>query len=321
MGSPDTFKSGVVAGILWMALAGLCSVVMGTIIKHLGNEVPAAQSAFLRFALGLPIILPFIWKSLPVRFSPGQLRLLWIRGGVHAAGMTAWYFSLTHIPFADVSALGYLTPVLVSIGATVFLGERLGRFRVLAVMVALIGALIILRPGFQVVETGHLAMIVMTVFLATSYLIAKFLLGQLHPVVVVGMLMFTVTLVLAPFALWVWVPIAPQQYLLLFVAAIFATAGQYAVTRALQAAPVSVTQPASFLQLIWAAVLGAVIFGEVADVWVLLGGAVIVASVCLVTIYESRDVRRTDHAVQPHPENTGSRSGQLRADATRSGIK
>jgi drug/metabolite transporter (DMT)-like permease len=271
-----------------MALAGLFAVAVGATIKHTGQEVPAVQAAFLRFAFGVPIVLPLIWKAGPLHLSPPQWRLVWTRGVLHSVGVTIWYFALTRIPIAEVSALNYLTPVVAAIGATFILGERFGPARVLAIIAAMAGAFVILRPGFRELDSGHLGMVLAAFVLAGGYLIAKHLSDSLAPIVIVGLLTVSVSVVLLPFALWVWVPLDRSQYLWLFLAAVFATCGQYAVTRAFQAAPVTVTQPASFLQLIWATILGVLLFSEPADLWVLVGGAVIVGSVCLLAWHETR---------------------------------
>ena len=76
-----------------------------------------------------------------------------------------------------------------------------------------------------------------------------------------------------------WQPVAPWQFLALMAGACFATLGHYAMTRAFAAAPLAVTQPVSFLQIIWAALLGAVMFGEQIDPFVILGGAIIIAAI------------------------------------------
>jgi drug/metabolite transporter (DMT)-like permease len=156
-----------------------------------------------------------------------------------------------------------------------------------AVVVALIGAMIILRPGVKAVELGHIAMLGTAVCFAAGYLIAKQLSGEVSAPVVVGMLSITVTVGLAPFALAVWVTPTLPQLGWLFLVACFATAGHYTMTLAFAAAPLTVTQPVTFLQLVWAVLLGAVVFGEAVDGWVIFGGAVIMASVSFITWREA----------------------------------
>jgi drug/metabolite transporter (DMT)-like permease len=136
-------------------------------------------------------------------------------------------------------------------------------------------------------------MIFTAIFFAGSYLIAKRMSGEMSAGLVVAILSITVTIGLAPFAWAVWVPPTPEQILWLFLVALFATAGHYSMTRAFAVAPVTATQPVTFLQLVWAAALGAIVFAEPVDGFVILGGAVIMGAVSYITWREAVLRRRT----------------------------
>ena len=276
-----------VAGILWMVLTGLLFVGMTAIVKHVGSDVPAAQSAFLRFALGLPFAIPMLWPLLQARLTRGQAGLFAARGAVHALGVLCWFFAMTRIPLAEVTAMNYLNPIYVTLCAPLFLGERWEARRLLAVAAAMLGALVILRPGLREVEAGHLAMLGAALFIATGYLIAKRLSGQVSATVVVGMLSVTVTLGLLPFALAAWVPVGWVEIGWFFGTAVLATLAHYTMTRAFATAPISATQPATFLQLVWSVLLGATLFGEPVDGFVILGGTIIMAAVMFITWREA----------------------------------
>lgn len=168
-----------------------------------------------------------------------------------------------------------------------FLGEKLALRRIAAVLVALIGTAIILRPGFREVSPGHLAMLGTSLMLGGSYLLAKAMVQDVRPSVVVAHLSIWTTLALIPFAVAVWSPPTFRDICVLFAVACFATAGHYFMTLALQAAPVAVTQPVTFLQLIWATLLGATVFHEGIDIWVVLGGTLILAAVSFITWREA----------------------------------
>lgn len=290
-------QSRPIAGIFWMVFTGLMFVGVTAVVKHIGSDVPAAQAAFLRYALGLVFLLPMIKPILAAHLTSRQKKLFWARGFVHTLAVILWFFAMARVPIAEVTAMNYLSPVYVSLGAALFLGERLPPRRLAAVIMALIGAVIILRPGAKEVEIGHLAMLATAVFFAAGYLIAKQLSGEVSAPVVVGMLSITVTIGLAPFAWAVWVTPTLPQLGWLFLVACFATAGHYAMTLAFAAAPLTVTQPVTFLQLVWAVLLGAVVFGEAVDGWVVFGGAVIMASVSFITWREAIARRRITPAV------------------------
>ena len=125
-----------------------------------------------------------------------------------------------------------------------------------------------------------------------SYLIAKLMSGRVSAAVVVGMLSVTVTIGLAPFAAAVWVTPTWAQIGWMFLVACFATAGPFTMTLAFAAAPVTVTQPVTFLQLVWAVALGALVFSEPVDGWVVLGGLIILGAVSFITWREAMLKRR-----------------------------
>ena len=116
------------------------------------------------------------------------------------------------------------------------------------------------------VSDGHVAMIGTAVFFAVSYLTAKRMADEVSALVVVGMLSVTVTIGLAPFAFAVWRIPTPEELFWMFLVALFATLGHYTMTRAFAAAPVTVTQPITFLQLVWSVLLGAIFFAEPVDI-------------------------------------------------------
>ena len=135
-------------------------------------------------------------------------------------------------------------------------------------------------------------MIGTAIFLAISYLVAKRLSDDLPPLVIVGVLSISVTIGMAPFAFAVWQTPTLQELFWLFLIAGFATGGHYSMTRAFAVAPVAVTQPVTFLQLVWAALLGWLVFGEAIDPWVVAGGVLILGAVSFLTIREAMLKRR-----------------------------
>ena len=142
-------------GVLWMLAAGLSFVGVNGIVRYLGTDLPAAQSAFLRFGFGVLFLLPAIIPVLRQGFGPGLLRLYGVRGAVHLVAVIFWFYAMARIPLAEVTAIGYLNPVLVTLGAALFFGERFTYVRLLAFAVALLGAMIILRPGLREVSSGR----------------------------------------------------------------------------------------------------------------------------------------------------------------------
>ena len=279
-------------GVLWMVVTGLLFVGVTSLVKLLGTRVPAPEAAFLRFLIGLVFMLPVIGTMRNLRLGRGTWALIGARGAFHTVAVALWFYAMARIPLADVTAMNYLAPVYVTLGAALFLGERLATRRILAVIAALAGALVILRPGFRTVESGHLAMLGTALFFGGSYLLAKMLSARVSAGVVVAMMSITVTVGLAPMAWAVWVTPTLTELAILVGVASFATAGHYTMTLAFREAPLAVTQPVTFLQLVWAVIVGAAFFGERVDPFVVLGGTVIVAAVSFIAWREAVIRRR-----------------------------
>lgn len=263
-------------------MTGFCFIMVTALVKTMGPRLPPGEAAFLRYAMGLVFLLPSIGALRAAHLTRRQWTLFSVRGLFHAGGVILWFYAMVRIPIAEVTAMGYLAPIYVTIGAAVFLGERLAARRIVAVLLGLAGAAIILRPGFREVSDGHMAMLLAAVVFAGSYLVAKVMADEVKPGVVVAMLSIFVTIGLAPFAMADWVTPNSRELMFLAGVAVFATAGHYTMTLAFAAAPMTVTQPVTFLQLVWATLLGLIWFDEAVDIWVVSGGIVILGSVTFI---------------------------------------
>jgi drug/metabolite transporter (DMT)-like permease len=283
-------------GIAWMLLTGALFVSVTGIVRHLGSDMPAAQAAFIRYAFGTLLVLPIVYRLLQKNSfrAPSiiQYKLYALRGLAHGIAVMLWFYAMARIPIAEVTAIGYTSPIFTTIGAALFLGEVFHARRVVAIVIAFIGAMIILRPGFQTIELGALAQLLAAPFFAASFLLAKKFTGTRSSEEIVVMLSIGCTIVLLPAALWQWQTPTTTELFWLFLTAVFATAGHYTLTRAFACAPLTVTQPISFLQLVWASLLGYFVFGESLDPWVITGGGIIVASVTYIFHRESAAARK-----------------------------
>lgn len=266
-----------------MLASGLSFVGVNSIVRALGTDMPAAQSAFIRYAFGVVFFLPMLSGLIRQGLPKGATSLLLWRGVVHTFAVLLWFFAMARIPLAHVTAIGYLSPVILMLAGALLLGEALTLRRGLAVAAALVGTLIVLRPGIEPVNIGHLGQIGAALCFAASYLFAKKLSGFVPASVVVAMMTFTVSLGLLPLALWQWQPVTLVQVAALGIVALLATMGHYMMSRAFAVAPMTVTQPVTFLNLVWAMAMGATFFGEGIDPWVLLGGGLIVGAISWVT--------------------------------------
>ena len=260
-------------------------------VRYLGTNMNPVQAAFIRYCFGIVLILPLLSRAGIMSLDRDRLGFHALRGLVHGGGVILWFLAMSRIPISEVTALGFTTPIFVTLGAAVFLSERLKPYRVAAVLIGFIGALLILRPGLRVIDIGALAQLGAAPLFACSYLMAKSATRREASSMIVVLLSVFCTLTLALPALLVWRTPTLEELLLLGLTALLATSGHYCMTRALEAAEVSAVQPFTFLQLVWATILGLILFDETPDVWIWIGGAVIVGSATWMAQQEVRSIR------------------------------
>ncbi|HZD26639.1 MAG TPA: DMT family transporter [Alphaproteobacteria bacterium] len=271
--APDNLR-----GMLWMLLASLLFVVMTGMVRHAALDMDPMQIAFLRYAFGVVFLLPLFAGRRLHRLRTRRFGLHLVRSMLHTVGVLLWFFALSRIPIAQVTALGFTQPVFATIGAILFMGEAAYLRRIGAVVLGFAGALIVLHPGQGGIDAGSLAMLAAAPLFAASKLMSKVLSqGDSTPTVVFYQTFFVALFAAGP-ALLVWRTPGVAELGWLFVAALFATLGHLCLVRAVQIGEISAVQPMEFMQLLWASMLGIAVFGEIPTLWTWLGGAVIFLS-------------------------------------------
>ena len=286
-GTPAIQQNNLLA-IFFMVLTGACMVAVMVNLRYLDESLPSVQVAFIRYLFGLAIIFPFAVQELKLRNLKIPIIKHGIRGTLHGFGVVLWFYSVSQITLSQVTAISYLTPIFTTIGAIIVFKERLTKQRFLAILTAIIGAILILRPGLEVISAGKWAQLFSTLLLAASYLITKNLTKTEGTFLIVFMLNLFATLTLLPFALLIWISPSVIDLGLLLTIAILASFGHYFVTKAVALAPLSVTQPVIFLQLIWSTLIGLLIFGEPIDLLIIIGGGFIVLAITQISYSEKK---------------------------------
>ena len=284
-------------GILWMVITTILFVAVTASVRFLDGEVPAPQAAFMRYLIGTLLLTPALISLIKVKPSKPLMKKFLLRGVVHSIGVTLWFYAMSVMPVAEVTAIGFLTYIFVSIGACLFLNEKLHKHRLTAIVISFIGALIILRPGFKEIGNGQIGMLIATIVFTLSYLIAKIVSKERSSTEIVAMLSLFTTIFLIPTAIYSWEPLSIKALIVLTFTAVIATLGHITMTKAIKSAPMVVTQPILFLQLVWASMVGLFIFDENFDPFVILGGTVIMICVCYVSYRENKLGKKITHDV------------------------
>jgi drug/metabolite transporter (DMT)-like permease len=275
--------------MLWMLASGVLFTLLNALLRSLAQQLDPFVAQFLRYAAGALVMLPFILRAGFAAYRPkGLSGQLW-RGAVHTAGLLLWFVAVSHVPLAEMIALGFTTPLFIMFGAILFLGERMVAARWLAALVGFAGVLVVVSPGLRGGGGPYgFVMLAASPLFAASFLITKALTRRDAPQVIVVWQALTVTLFSLPFAVYAWAWPTPLQWALFLLSGIIGSAGHFCLTRAFSLADLSATQPVKFLELIWASVVGFTIWGDVPGPATLLGGAVIFASTTWIARREAR---------------------------------
>ncbi|MBN8874700.1 MAG: DMT family transporter [Rhodospirillales bacterium] len=273
----------------WMAASGIVFAILNAFLRVISMQMDPLQVQFLRYAAGLLVMTPFIFRVGLRAYSPnGLIGQLW-RGVIHTAGMVLWYMALPHLTLADTTAIGFTGPIFVMAGAVLAFGEKMVWERWVSAGIGFLGVLIVVGP--KLTATGgfyDLVMLGSAPLFAASALITKALTRRDRPEVIVVWQCITISLFSLPTALLHWSWPSPGQWLFFLATGVLGSAGHYCVTRALGAADATATQSVKFLDLIWMTLLGLLIFGDQPTLSTLVGGVVIVGATTWLARREGR---------------------------------
>jgi drug/metabolite transporter (DMT)-like permease len=278
-------------GMLYMLLATIALTGMHTLVRFLSAEMHAFEITFFRNLFGLVAMAPLMLRAGIGGLRSRQPGLQLFRSVLGLFAMLLWFYGLSVVPIAEATALSFTAAIFGSIAAWLFLGERMRLRRWSAVATGFAGALIILRPGFQNMDTGAWMVLASSMFWALALVTVKRLSTTDSTVCIVAWNSVLLTIFSFPIALPVWTTPTPSQLGWFAVIGVLATLGHLAMTNAFRLADVTALFPVDFSRLLWASLLGYLVFAEIPDLGTWVGGAFIFASTTYIT-YRERRVRR-----------------------------
>jgi drug/metabolite transporter (DMT)-like permease len=284
--------------LLWATSAGLLFSLLNALMRALALGVDPFQAQFLRYFCGLLVLLPIVLHRGLASYRPRHVGGQFLRGAAHTLGLALWFTALPRIPLADMTAIGFTTPIFILIGAMLFFNEPMRWERWLATLAGLAGVLIVVGPALS--GSGgvyHLVMLASAPVFAASFLITKALTRYETTGTILLWQSISVTCLSLPLALPNWQWIGPLQWGAFLLTGVLGSAGHYCITRSFTRADISATQSAKFLALVWSALLGFALFADVPTASTLIGGTII----CAGTVWLAR---RESHVRAPRePQN------------------
>jgi drug/metabolite transporter (DMT)-like permease len=277
-------------GILSMLVAASLFPIMNGLVQVLSERYATEQIVWARAASHLV----FIFVLFAPRYGPALVRtgtLKWqvIRSGVHLASMICFFTGVKYLPLAKASSISFLAPFFVALLAWPMLGERITASRMGAVIVAMLGAVIVIRPGSEVFHWASLFMLGSAFCYGLYQILTRRVArhDSAETSAVYSALVGTVVMsVVAPF---VWVPVAGwTDAALLFSLGIIGGLGHYFVARAMVYAQANIVAPFGYWQLVGAVIVGYLISGYLPDAFTWLGAGVIICAGIYIAWCETR---------------------------------
>ena len=278
--APETDSGHILKAALWM----LGSIASFSLMAVAGREVSSDLDTFeimmYRSIVGVIIVCTLAaatgaWRSI----KTDRLGMHLVRNAAHFTGQNLWFYAVTLIPLAQVFALEFTSPIWVIVLSPLILGERLTPVRALAALMGFVGILIVARPSVDSLNPGVISAASCAIFFALTMMLTKrltrqesitsilFWLTLMQLIMGVAMAGWDADIALPDSQTGVWVFIIGCAGLL----------AHYCLTNALAIAPATVVVPIDFTRLPTIAIIGMLVYGEVLDIWVFVGAAVIFA--------------------------------------------
>jgi drug/metabolite transporter (DMT)-like permease len=276
------------AVFMMVSMAGFSS--NDALMKSVSGDLPLFQAVFLRGLIATLLIAGLAWSQGALRFRAGRRdrRLIGIRCLAEIGGTACFLTALFNMPIANASAILQSVPLAVTLGAALFLGEPVGWRRYLAISIGFLGVLIIVRPGSAGFNAYSLWAMAAIVFIVLRDLSTRRLspdVPALGVVLVTSLALTAAAGIAACFG--EWHPVAPLHLVALAAAAGCLLFGVLFGVLTMRLGEIGFVQPFRYTLLVWATLLGIVMFDEWPDFWTLFGGAIVVAT-GLFTFYRER---------------------------------
>jgi drug/metabolite transporter (DMT)-like permease len=293
-------RSGVFAGIGLMLLGIFLFCCNDALGKWILGTYSVAQMILIRSTVALLLLAPFIWRAGIAPFADAPRPGLQIaRVVLSTLEVVMFFWAVSYLPLADTVTFYLAAPIYVTALSALFLRERVGWRRWSAVLCGFIGVVIALRPSAAMLTWPALIAIAGSMFFAFLMIATRMLRGTADIVLVTGQIgtTFLFGLVAAPFA---WIAPTAADVGLMAILGLVAMVALACVNRSLKLAPASVVAPYQYTMIVWAIALGFLVFGDMPDIAMAIGSAIIVAA-GLYILWREQIVAPREPGIAPPP--------------------
>jgi len=300
------FKENHLVGILWMLLTMCLFVTMDAVAKYLTQDFSQFQVVWARFFFHMLFMTLLLRQELLKAFASGNVKLQLLRSAMLMLTTLLFFSGLRSTDLSTATSIMFLSPLFVTLLAVPLLGENVGLRRIMGVVIGFLGAMIIVFPHAESVgnavaepleivstqswlpEFGHLLLICAAASNALYQIMTRKLRLVDSPTTTLLYSGVAGVIVMSAWAPQVWQPPGPADWVLLVCVGLLGCTSHFCLIRAFRNAPASLVVPFSYSSLLWATLLGFLVFGALPDRWTLFGATLIVASGLYIFYREGR---------------------------------
>ena len=276
-------------GIGFMIFMTICFSSLDASAKYLSNELPLLMVLWGRFVFNFLVVTLFFLRGAPADIIHTQnIKLQILRSILLVASGVTFWGALMFLPLADCVVIAFVSPLLVTMLSAPLLGESVGTHHWRAVISGLVGVMVVMRPGIAIFDWVSILPLITALFYAGVQISTR-ILGRTDGALTTllyssagGVIMCTIGV------LFFWVTPSLEQWLVLVWLGFLGAVGHYFMIKAFEIAPASLLAPFDYTTLIWATLLGFVIFGDLPDGWTVMGAIIIMSSGLYLIRRESR---------------------------------
>ncbi len=276
--------SGNIRGSIIILVASLVSVLMSSLIKHVGQTIPVIEILFFRQLMVLTIISPVIFKNRETVFKSSIYGMHFLRATLSMVAMYLGFSAVVNMPLAEVTAISFARILFTTILAIVFLREVVGVRRWTSVIVGFVGVLVIIRPDPDNINIYALMAVTSALFVSAVQILLRKISQIDNASTILVFHSVSITLVMSVPTYFQWVMPSLHEMIFIVMIGSLMSLMQWMFIQALKVGEAAAIAPMEYVRLIYAGIIGVVFFAEIPTVWTLAGAAIIVAS----TLYTMR---------------------------------
>lgn len=274
--------------IIFMLICAFAFSGVGAMVK-LAGDVPVFEKVFFRNLVSLFVAIYMIRSNKASYWGkPENRKVLFARASLGLIGVILYFYAISNLFLADSNMLNKLSPFFVTIFAALFLKEKLSPVQIPALLIVFVGAMMIIKPEFDLSVLPALAGFGSAITAGAAYTIVRYLKDREEPATIVFLFSFVSVLGTIPLVMMEFVLPTGTQLVFLIGTGVFAAIGQFALTYAYKLAPAAEISIYNYFSILFSAMLGFVLWGEMPDAWSMLGGVLVVLAALATFWYSNK---------------------------------